>query len=228
MKWTTSAIVSIAVLMCLSMAVSACDNPTFCGGLCDPDFGPYYVANGESITVSAPTGYSYTWTTYAPHSGGGWTGTTIAGSNYQTTINVPSNAQTGDIYGAVVTMAKDWGTGLPTCQHIECIYLVVDRINMPTLSDFCYKGAIDANANLFKVTLPTGHGWTSYSWSGTGLNSADLSSGVTNTIESSLNNLNVNTYPAKLTIVHGTRSFDVGTDPFQVFALPTGPITMPM
>jgi hypothetical protein len=225
-NWKMIVGISITLLMALSMAVSAC--PTWCSPCKDEYFGGF-VAQGETITLTAPAGYAYQWTKYDASGSG-----TVDGTAQTCTIKIPDAATTGQEFGAVVslTAAHTEGNGNPTCIATECIYVTVNRFTLPSLDDYCIAGALPANADKFMMTMPPGEGFT-YTWSGTGLNGNALSSPMEPIVLGALN-AQTGTYPmtagaysATLTIKHGVRTALVYTDGFNVFALPSGLITMP-
>jgi hypothetical protein len=230
MKWTTSAIISIVLLIALSMSVSAC--PSWCTP-CKVEYGPYYVAQGEHITVTAPAGYSYLWTKYDVNGVG-----TPDGTAQTCVIDVPSTATTGQELGAVVTLTATHAGG-PSCIATECIYLYVDRFTPPSLNDFCIHGAVTADADKFLPTVNTAHGFSG-SWAdGATLDVTKINGKSSSDIKTYLNGvynagpdtwtggLAAGNYKATYTLKHGARTaMTCAEESFDVFALPSGPITL--
>jgi len=188
---------------------------------------PQYVAPGEHITLLAPSGYTYQWTKFDANGHG-----TLAGTDQTCTIDVPNDAETGDILSATVTMTEAHGSG-PSCIGYKAIYLQVQQFTCPILDNFCYHTAQPADAAKFIYdNFPTAKGFT-YAWSGNGLDGTKLS-GSQSDIQTYLNTLDAKPVPpetagytATFTVRHGTRIAWTCSDTFDVFSLPSGPITLP-
>jgi hypothetical protein len=167
---------------------------------------------GESVTLTAPLGYTYLWTKYFDGHPDG-TSTTQA-----ITLTVPSSQHVGDEVGAVLSLTKQVGS--LKCVDETCIkYTVCSTPCCVDPCDFCKGEAKQWNADQFNSYGPMPTGYT-YKWV---IDGTEQSNPITVTY---LNSLPAKVYSASINIYHNGHFVKcVCPQHFEVVAKPTAIIT---